>query len=173
MRAGDPGFRDFVQARWGSFVRYGYLLTGDPAAAEDLVQIALERTWHRFAKLDRPDLYVRTVMARETVSGHRRRGRRPREVPLEALGEGPGVREVDGTGRDLLWAELGRLPDRMRAIVVLRIWEDLSEQDVAAVLGCSKGSVKSQLSRAMARLRHSVALRELAGLPESEPEVQR
>jgi RNA polymerase sigma-70 factor (sigma-E family) len=146
MTTSDPAFREFVQARWGSLVRYGYLLTGDAATAEDLVQTALERTWRRWShvRADSPDGYVRQAMAREAVSGHRRRSRRPRELPLEVAGEGPAGSSDPAEGRDardLMWAELGRLPDRMRAVVVLRLWEDLSVEQVAAVLGCSKGSV--------------------------------
>jgi RNA polymerase sigma-70 factor (sigma-E family) len=160
-------FQDFVQARWPSLVRYGYLLTGDRAQAEDLVQTALERTWRRWSSVrtDRPDSYVRTAMAREAISGHRARRRRVAEQPLTgqeapACGDGAEGRAA----REVLRTELLRLPPRMRAVVVLRIWEDLPENQVAAVLGCSTGSVKSHLSRAMARLRLSPALRDLVGL---------
>lgn len=170
--AAEDEFHDFVQARWSSLVRYAYLLTGDPMPAEDVVQVALERSWRRWRQVaaDRPESYVRTAIARTAVSRHRARRRRVTESPLDLAvqpvpltgDEGPEQAE-SRAARELLWTELSALPPRMRAVVVLRIWEDLSEADTARVLGCSPGSVKSQLSRGMARLRESAALRQLAG----------
>jgi RNA polymerase sigma factor (sigma-70 family) len=131
-------------------------------------------------RAERPEVYVRTAITREAVSWRRRLARRPVERPLPP--EDGGEREVDGgqrgtageaAGRDgsegralraLLWAEVQHLPPRMRAVVVLRVWEDLSEAEVASVLGCSTGSVKSQLSRGLARLRDRAGLREAVGL---------
>jgi RNA polymerase sigma-70 factor (sigma-E family) len=160
-------FQDFVQARWPSLVRYGYLLTGDRAMAEDVAQTALERTWRRWASIrsDRPDAYVRRAMAREAISRHRARQRQVPEQPIPdhlelAGGDGAESRAA----RDVMRIELSRLPPRMRAVVVLRVWEDLPESQVAEILGCSTGSVKSQLSRAMARLRRNPGLRDLVGL---------
>jgi DNA-directed RNA polymerase specialized sigma24 family protein len=73
-RADTEEFRGFVSARWPELVRYAYLLVGDPHHAEDLVQIALERTWRRWreASVERPESYVRTAIARQAVSRHRR-----------------------------------------------------------------------------------------------------
>jgi RNA polymerase sigma-70 factor (sigma-E family) len=164
----DEDFHGFVQARWPALVRYAYLLTGDLGHAEDVVQVALEATWRRWrhVRTDRPEVYVRTAIARRVVSRHRMLRRRVAEA---ALGPDVTAQIADPTertaGRELVWRELRALPPRMRAVVVLRVWEDLSEQDTAAALGCSTGAVKSQLSRAMARLRERAALREAVGLP--------
>lgn len=165
----DDSFPAFVAARWTPLVRYAYLLTGDRSYAEDLVQIALERTWRRWphVRADRPEVYVRAALANLATSRWRRLGRRVTEVPL-GLHEQLDVvdeRQVDHALRDLMWRELQALPPRMRAVVVLRIWEDLSVEETAQVLGCSRGSVKSQLSRALTRLRDVGVLRESAGLP--------
>ncbi len=164
----DEDFRAFVAARWPDLVRYAYLFVGDRQHAEDLVQVALEGTWRRWgrARVDRPESYVRTAIARRAASRHRWLGRRPPEWP--AGDRVPDTRARDAGSpelRDLVWAELGQLPPRMRAVVVLRLWEDLGERETADVLGCSTGAVKSQLSRGLARLRTHPALRDAAGLP--------
>lgn len=180
----DEDFRAFVLARWVALVRFAYLLTGDTGHAEDIVQTVLERVWRRWprVRIDSPEAYVRTAIARQVVSRHRWLGRRVQEQPLAAeptavpgsggatgrgvTGWGVTGRMPDGTDdralRELLWAEVRRLPPRMRAVVVLRVWEGLSEAETARVLGCSPGSVKSQLSRGLARLRASGPLQEEA-----------
>jgi RNA polymerase sigma-70 factor (sigma-E family) len=165
----DEDFRRFVEARWTALVRFGYLLTGDWAAAEDLVQVALERTWRRWRRVtdgrpQSPDAYVKAAMANQLRSW--RRGRRVTAVSLAQLAEPPQPGSDPGPGhalRDSLWRELQQLPPRMRAVVVLRVWEDLSETETARVMGCSTGSVKSQMSRAMARLRQQPGVLEVAG----------
>ena len=150
-------FRAFVELRWTALVRFGYLLTGDWAAAEDLVQTALERSWRRWrhVRADRPEVYVKAAMANQMRS--RWRLRRPEPVAVGTVAE-DGARAVAGPGdghalRDALWTELLRLPPRMRAVVVLRVWEDLSEAETARLLGCSVGTVKTHTSRAIRRLR--------------------
>jgi RNA polymerase sigma-70 factor (sigma-E family) len=172
----DPGtdedFRAFVQARWPDLVRYAYLFVGDRQHAEDLVQVALEGTWRRWrrARVDRPESYVRTAIARRAASRHRWLGRRPKEWPAGDRVPETGAADAGSDGlRDLVWSELGALPPRMRAVVVLRLWEDLGERETADVLGCSTGAVKSQLSRGLARLRTHPALRDAAGLPALVP----
>jgi RNA polymerase sigma-70 factor (sigma-E family) len=173
----EQDFRAFVELRWTALVRFGYLLTGDWGAAEDLTQGALERTWPRWRHVrgERPERYVKAAMANQLRS--RRRLRRPEPAPVAEVGvresvEGPG----DGHAlRDALWAELLRLPPRMRAVVVLRVWEDLSEAETAHLLGMSVGSVKSQMSRGMARLREQPGVLEAAGrgLPAATREAGR
>lgn len=164
------GFQDFVVQRWGSLVRYAYLLTGDAGHAEDLVQGVLERTWRRWERIrdDRPEAYVRTALARAAVSRFRARRARVREAALDGVAAAGAGAAADGTQEradaDLVWAQLALLPPRMRAVVVLRVYEDLSVDEVARVLGCSTGTVKSTLSRATDRLRSCAPLRELAGL---------
>jgi RNA polymerase sigma-70 factor (sigma-E family) len=165
----EQDFRAFVELRWTALVRFGYLLTGDWGAAEDLAQVALERTWRRWRHVrdDRPERYVKAAMANQMRSRWRRRRPEPTSVAEIAERE-PDPGHGDGHGdrhalRDALWQELLRLPPRMRAVVVLRTWEDLSEAETARLLGMSTGSVKSQLSRAMARLREQPGVLAAAG----------
>src|SRR5687767_5066720 len=144
----EHDFRAFVELRWTALVRFGYLLTGDWGAAEDLTQVALERTWRRWRHVrdERPEHYVKAAMANQMRSRWRLRRPEPTTV-AEVVEREP----VEGHGdrhalRDALWTELLRLPPRMRAVVVLRVWEDLSEAETAHLLGMSTGSVKSQMS---------------------------
>lgn len=157
----DPvTFQEFVLARRRSLLRSAWLLTGDWHAAEDLVQTALMRCyphWHRVAA-DNPDAYVRKAIANAHASLWRRSWRGER--PTAELPDTPGSDEYGGADtRRVLAAALGRLPARQRAAVVLRYYEDLSEADTAAALGCSVGTVKSQTSKALATLRaHGIEL---------------
>lgn len=161
----EQDFRVFVELRWTALVRFGYLLTGDWGAAEDLTQVALERTWRRWRHVrdERPERYVKAAMANQMRSRWRLRRPEPAtvaEVVEREPAEGHGDRHAL---RDALWTELLRLPPRMRAVVVLRVWEDLSEAETAHLLGMSTGSVKSQMSRALARLREQPGVLEAAG----------
>jgi RNA polymerase sigma-70 factor (sigma-E family) len=154
----EAAFRDFVETRWQALVRIAYLLVGDHGHAEDLVQIALVRThrnWHRIERRDAPEVYVRKALVNLANSHWRRRLRR-REHPSEYVPEQATPDHTELTDRrDELWSALQALPPRMRAVLVLRYFEDLSEAQVADALGCSTGSVKSQASRGLARLRAS------------------
>ena len=148
------GFEEFVAARRPALLRTAYLLTGNHADAEDLVQMALVRCvphWGRIA--DRPEPYVRQVLARESVTRWRRR--RWRETATDQLPEhdtsGPDLAE-----REVLRRALGALAPRQRGVVVLRYYEDLTERETASVLGISVGTVKSQSRDALARLRELV-----------------
>jgi RNA polymerase sigma-70 factor (sigma-E family) len=146
-----PGFEEFVAARRPALLRTAYLLTGSHPDAEDLVQVALVKCvphWRKIA--DRPEPYVRQVLARESVSRWRRR--RWRETSVDAMPEGA-AEEPDVAGRVALRAALGALPPRQRAVIVLRYYEDLTEKDTASVLGIAVGTVKSQARDALARLR--------------------
>jgi RNA polymerase sigma-70 factor (sigma-E family) len=152
----DEQFRLFVRHQWGPLNRTAYLLTGDSGAAEDLVQSALEKThrhWGRILRKDAPEVYVRRVMVNTAISWRRRR--RPLEVPLLASDAAEPVPDAYARveHRQQLLGALRKLPRRTRAILVLRYFEDLSEADTAQILGCSVGSVKSQASRGLARLR--------------------
>jgi len=162
MRSEDEDeFRRFTAARWPGLVRTAYLLTGDLGHAEDLAQTTLikaYRSWHRVRRVDDVDAYVRKILINANRS--RFRAKRPVELSVATLPEpqappdaGSGVEE-----RDVLFAALAGLPPRQRAIVVLRYWEDLAEGEVAALLGCSVGTVKSQASRALAKLRNDAGL---------------
>lgn len=166
MDDGDrEDFRAWVAARSGALLRTATLLTGERAAAEDLLQTALARTylaWGRIRRRDAVDAYCRRVMVTTYAGWWRRRWRG--EVPTGRLPEVAAPDRIGTVAEGLaLRAALDRLPRRMRAVVVLRYWEDLPEAEVADLLGCSVGTVKSQASRALAKLRADVdvtALRE-------------
>jgi RNA polymerase sigma-70 factor (sigma-E family) len=148
------GFDEFVVTRSPRLLRTAYLLTRDWALAEDLLQTALARAWEAWARIDGdPEPYVRRILVNTYASAWRRRwrGELPTAELPEAADAGDPHRGFDD--RDRLWRALGRLPRRQRAVLVLRYFEDLSEQEIADALGCSVGTVKSQASRAMAKLR--------------------
>jgi RNA polymerase sigma-70 factor (sigma-E family) len=151
----DEEFREFVAARSGALLRTAYLLAGDWASAEDLLQTALTRTylaWRRLGHIEAVEPYARRVLVNSATSWWRRRwhGERPTEVlPEGATGDGFDV----WIERDLLWRHVLTLPARQRAVLVLRFYEDLSEVDTAGLLGVTVGTVKSQCSRALATLR--------------------
>jgi RNA polymerase sigma-70 factor (sigma-E family) len=138
-------------------VRFAYILTSDHHAAEDLVQTALAKTylaWNRLRDRGAVDSYVRRVIVNENTSTWRRAWRR-RERVTETLPE-RGVVDADFEGREAMWHVVQALPPRQRAAVVLRYYEDLSEAQTAAVLGCSVGNVKSQTSRGIAAMRAAI-----------------
>ena len=152
MDAEAAAFDAFVRARMPALLRFAHALTGDPHTAADLVQDALERTGMRWSKLDRqgdPEAYVR----RAILNGRTSRWRKlRRETLVDAL---PDLRAATEPARhdDDLWRLLATLPRRQRAVLVLRYYEDLSEEQIAATLGCAPGTVKSQASKALAKLR--------------------
>ncbi len=148
----EAEFADFVDQWSPALLRVAFLLTGDRGLAEDLLQTALLKTsrrWSRIADQQAAYPYVRRVLV--TTSASWRRRCRVGEVLTDRLPE-HGVADGEvAPGRAV--AALEALPPRMRAVIVLRYYEDLSEADTAAALGCSIGSVKSQASRGLARLR--------------------
>jgi RNA polymerase sigma-70 factor (sigma-E family) len=151
----DPGFRDYVTKRSRSLLRTAYLLTGNRADAEDLVQAALAKTylaWDRIEDRQALDGYVRRAMVNTHISWWRRR--RLEEYPTDEIPD-QAVADHSGTSdlQDTLRRAVGRLPQRMRAAVVLRYFEDMTEAEVADALGVSLGTVKSTVSRAVAKLR--------------------
>lgn len=145
---------DFVASRAPALMRVAYLLTGDRSSAEDLFQSALAKTipkWRNIRHSD-PEGYLRAVMYREQVSWWRRLRRR-RETPIGI--DDPVVTDPSG-GMDLrlaMRAALWQLPPPQRTVVVLRYYEDLPEAEVAELLGCSVGTVRSRTHRAVTRLR--------------------
>ena len=158
MDAGaEEEFRRFVQARWPALVRTAYLLTGDRGRAEDLVQqtlVKVHRRWSHIASAESPYAYTRAALVNESTSWWRRRR------VAETLGEIPAHVDRDPADRfdavdtrDELARAVLQLPPRMRAVIVLRYFDDLSEAETASALGMSAGSVKSQASRGLARLR--------------------
>jgi RNA polymerase sigma-70 factor (sigma-E family) len=154
----DEAFRRFVAARENALLRTAFLLTGDQQLAEDLVQTALEkavRHWGSIRQVAAAESYVRRTMYRTQVSVWRRRA--VTELPSATLPEPRRAESPDDRVEDRLavHAALLRLGPRQRAVVVLRYFEDLSEQQVADVLGVSVGTVKSTAHKALARLRAS------------------
>ncbi|MFC0029710.1 SigE family RNA polymerase sigma factor [Micromonospora chaiyaphumensis] len=148
------GFDDFVVTRSPRLLRTAFLLTRDWALAEDLLQTALARAWEAWRRIDGdPEPYVRRIIVNAYASSWRRRwwGELPTADLPEATAEADPHAGLDD--RDRLWRALGRLPRRQRAVLVLRYFEDLSEAEISEVLGCSVGTVKSQASRAVAKLR--------------------
>jgi RNA polymerase sigma-70 factor (sigma-E family) len=157
--AEEADFSDFVSARSTSLLRVAYLLTRDADLAQDLVQVALAKAWLAWGRLvDDPEAYVRRILYTTYATWWRRRWRT--ETPTESLPERS--EQIDFTdlasNRFVVADALAQLPRRQRAVVVLRYFEDLTELDTARVLGCSVGTVKSQCSKALQRLRVDVSL---------------
>jgi RNA polymerase sigma-70 factor (sigma-E family) len=153
--ADREGFEQLIATRSQALLRSAYLMTGDAHLAEDLLQTALAKMIPRWSRLRDPgaaEAYLRRVMTTTYLKWWRRRWRN--EVPSETLPDAPlGDVYADVDVRDALRRALATLTARQRAIVVLRFYEDLSEERVAELLGCSPGTVKSTSSRALAKLR--------------------
>ena len=156
----DEDFAEFVAARWGSLYRLAYLLTASPAGAEDLLQTTLEKAYVNWSRIGRMEYRrgVRAPDARQHLwcpvvgvlgSGSSRRMSCPRPCGDSA--------EVPVLDRHLFWPLVCALPARQRAVIVLRYYEDLSEAQIADVLGCAPGTVKSQSSAAIGALRRALA----------------
>ena len=149
----DDGFAEFVTQWSPALLRVAFLLTSDRGEAEDLLQTALLKTsrhWGRLNDREAAYAYVRRVLVTTHTSWRRRR--RVHEVLLDQFPDHPtGEPTAIDAGRAL--QALEQLPPRMRAVVVLRCYEGLTEAETADALGCSLGSVKSQASRGLARLR--------------------
>lgn len=164
MDAGSDEFASFVELRQRALQRTAWLLTGDWALAEDLVQTALARTWprwHRIRRRDDPEIYVRRVMVNTWATWNRRKWRGERPVAAIPEASAPGDVAADVVVRLAVRCALGSLSDRQRAVFVLRVFDDLSETQVARVLDCAVGTVKSTMSQALAKLRADRRLAEL------------
>jgi RNA polymerase sigma-70 factor (sigma-E family) len=165
--SGDEAeFRAFVAARQQALLRTAYLLTGDRALAEDLVQTALTKTylaWGRIRDKSAAEAYARAALVTTSTTWWRRRWHGER--PTERLPDRPSASDPTAAldERDEMWTAISRLPARQRAVIVLRYYEDLSEDEIARALGCSRGTVKSQAARALGTLRT-----QLARLPNEE-----
>jgi RNA polymerase sigma-70 factor (sigma-E family) len=170
---GEPyeTFDDFVAAAATRLLRAAVFLVSDRQLAEDLVQSAFERTarhWRRVARTGNPEAYARRVLVNLAIDDGRRRRRRPVVLgggsdDLERIGgTAPDRGIADLELRDLVERSLAALPPRQRAVLVLRYWCDLSEREIAADLGISTGTVKSQAARALGRLQQDLTLREEA-----------
>ncbi len=155
----DAEFAEFFRATWPRLFRTTYGVAGERLLAEDALQTAFAKaytSWSRVQAADHPEAYVRRMAVNEVLNVLRRpwfRAERSAEVA-----EHPGVAghpspESDTVERDALWRAVCALPPRQRAVVVLRYYEDMSEAEIAEVLGCSRGTVKSTASSALAKLR--------------------
>jgi RNA polymerase sigma-70 factor (sigma-E family) len=152
-QAGDS-FGDFVAAALPGLLRFGHVLTGDPRKAEDLVQEALARTLRRWRSVrhDNAVAYVRRVMVNTHINRWRRWEARVQlgMVP-DRIADDPALRRSEEW--DLLRRALSRLPVRQRTVLVLRYFEDLPKAEIAQLMGCQPGTVKSQAARGLAALR--------------------
>jgi RNA polymerase sigma-70 factor (sigma-E family) len=155
----DTQFRQFVAARSAALLRTAYLLVGDWAHAEDLLQTALTKTylaWRRLGEIEAVEAYTRRVLLTTTTSWWRRRwhGERPTAtLPDRATPD----RIDEQLERQRVWRHVLALPVRQRAVLVLRFYEDLTEAETARVLGVAVGTVKSQSARALTTLRARLA----------------
>jgi RNA polymerase sigma-70 factor (sigma-E family) len=153
----DSEFAEFFTGAWPRLYRTALGITGDAGAAEDALQSAFAKAyaaWSRVRRADQPEAYVRRMVVNEIIGSHRY-GWRRRERPHERI-EPPGAVPSPERGiveRDAVWAAVQALPVRQRAVIVLRYYEDLSEEQIAEVLRCSRGTVKSQASAALTNLR--------------------
>jgi RNA polymerase sigma-70 factor (sigma-E family) len=151
-------FDDFVAGSAESLLRTAHLITWDAGEAEDLVQeclLKLARRWARVRRMDQPLAYARRVLINLAVDGGEKRSRRRSELDVDqSVLERPAHDALAGLDtREELLDALAALTPRQRAVLVLRYFNDLTETEAAAVLGCSPGTVKSNASRGLARLR--------------------
>ncbi|TDC29366.1 SigE family RNA polymerase sigma factor [Micromonospora sp. 15K316] len=155
-------FEEYVSSRGPALMRLARLLAGDEHRAEDLTQEVLTRAyvhWRRIVRSDRPDVYVRRMLVNAHNSWWRRRSNR--ELAIPTLVDRPHSGDLGGEAadRDEMWRLIAGLPDRQRAVLVLRYYEDLDDATIAEILGCSQVTVRTHAMRALA------TLRERSGLP--------
>lgn len=160
-------YEEFVNSRLPALLRYATMLTGDPHSATDVVQETMIRVhlkWSRVVRSGAPERYVRRMLT--NVYLDTRRGSWLRRVSLRADPlEPPAVPDHAQytADRDQMWTMLADLPRRQRAAVVLRYYEELSDAEIAEVLGCAVGTVRGHISRALATLRATLAPAPTAG----------
>ena len=151
----DATFSAYMSARQAALYRTAYLLAGDHATAEDLLQNAFAKlylSWDKVRDREALDGYVRRIMVNENNSLWRRAWKR-REHATDTMPETGALDTYDDGMGGELWSFVQTLPPRQRSVIVLRYYEQLSEAEIADVLGVSVGTVKSQASRALAALR--------------------
>jgi RNA polymerase sigma-70 factor (sigma-E family) len=166
VRGHTDDFDSFVSGRGRALLKFAYVLCGDAHLAEDLVQEVLARLhhrWDRITAMDNAEAYVRTSIVRQFLSWRRRRAYREAvfaEVPEPAPADAPEHRIL---ARDQMWQLLRGLPRAQRAVLVLRFYCDLPDEDIAALLGCGKSTVRSQAARALAQMRTTMSRRGAGG----------
>jgi RNA polymerase sigma-70 factor (sigma-E family) len=163
-------FEEFAATRLPAVLRFAGVLTADRALAEDVVQEVLIRVsnrWDQIGELDRPEMYVRKMVVNEYLSWRRRSWRL---LPTGAASDVDNRVTPDHAGqhaeRDALLSEIGKLPRRQRAVLVLRYYEGFSDTEIAELLGCTPGTVRGYISRALAALRVELAAPRLISLKE-------
>jgi len=160
---GTVTYDELVRATQSRLVRLGLMLTGNLHNAEDLVQTVLARAhrrWDRISSLDHPEAYLRTMVVNEFLSW--RRILKNRELPLAEPVERPSGEDIGSRQalKDATWQLLTRLPRQQRAVLVLRYYEDLDDAEIADILGTTAGTVRSNISRALANLRDHLSTEE-------------
>jgi RNA polymerase sigma-70 factor (sigma-E family) len=153
-------FEEFAEDRLAAVLAFATVLTGQRAAAEDLVQDVLIRAyarWDRVGSMDRPDLYVRKMVLNEFLSWRRRSWRlipagSGQDLARPELASTPDHADRHAEQAAML-AEIAKLPKRQRAVLALRYYEDRSDADIAQLLGCAPSTVRAYASRALATLR--------------------
>jgi RNA polymerase sigma-70 factor (sigma-E family) len=155
-------FEEFVSARLTNLVRYATVVTWDPHLAEDITQNVLVRAqarWHRIGRMDAPELYVKRMVVNEFLSWRRRRAAQSVPLSAESL-DGLMSPAPDQTAqrdeRDAMLRLIAALPPRQRAVIALRFYEDLPNEQIAEILGCRTVTVRTHLSRALAGLQHAL-----------------
>ena len=154
----EAEFTTFVAARGQTLLRIAHALTGDARSAEDLVQTALAKAYAKWPRIHGDaEAYVRKIIYNDRASSWRRPGRH-REISVAEPPDRPNVRRpgLEATDRLAVRQALLALPARQRAVLVLRYLEDRTVEETAEVLGCRPGTVASQASRALAKLRELV-----------------
>jgi RNA polymerase sigma-70 factor (sigma-E family) len=149
-------FEEYVDAYLPRLSRFAAVLAGDRSLAEDVLQTVLARAcaqWERVAAADSPHAYVRRMLVNEYLSWRRRRQRVVLMPDLDGLAQAMGDYAEQYAQRVALLQLVQRLPARQRAAVVLRYYEDLDDRQIAAVLGCTVSTVRSNIARALATLR--------------------
>jgi RNA polymerase sigma-70 factor (sigma-E family) len=163
----DVTFEEYVAARGAALVRLARLLTGDDHRGEDLAQDVLARVyvhWGRVMRTERPDVYVRRMLVNANASWWRRRASGEvtlSDAAIAAVTDRAGSADrrvstdvgADAAERDAMWRLIVRLPERQRAVLVLRYYEDLDDGVIAEILECSPATVRTHAMRALATLR--------------------
>jgi RNA polymerase sigma-70 factor (sigma-E family) len=154
-------FEEYVTARLPALLRQATVLSGDPHVAEDVVQdvlIKAQPRWARIRTLDVPEAYLRRMIVNELLSTRRRVAAALRRERAQWPAPAEDGAEVV-VQRETILQVIRTLPARQRIVIALRFYEDMADGDIAALLGCTEGTVRSQASRALAKLREVAALR--------------
>jgi RNA polymerase sigma-70 factor (sigma-E family) len=159
VQGSDGDFSAFVREAWPRLFRTAYALTGQYDDAEEQLQAALTKayaSWTRVTQAETPDAYVRRILVNQVISSARRRIRRRQILSELNTNEIVPGHEQDVTETIAMWAAIRDLPVRQRAVVVLRYYNDLSEREIADAMQISPGTVKSQCSAALGKLKQAL-----------------